>query len=100
MGSNSYMEEWTSGQDMCRIILVLLNVMGNNLSSRELTEIQLEIWNMYHIDPDKVVVDFNSTATAWYDAVDLTRLIASDNKITYIDARVQEFGALVAVDVI
>ena len=54
---------------------------------------------MYHVDPDKVVVDFNSTATAWYDAVDLTRLIASDNKITYIDARVQEFGALVAVDV-
>ncbi|KAG0071935.1 hypothetical protein BGZ89_008878 [Linnemannia elongata] len=69
-----------------------------NLSSRELTEIPLEILNMYHVDPDKVVVDFNSTATAWYDAVDLTRLIASDNKITHIDARIQEFGALVAVD--
>lgn len=70
-----------------------------NLSSRELTEIPLEILNMYHVDPDKVVVDFNSTGTAWYDAVDLTRLIASDNKITHIDARIQEFGALVAVDV-
>ncbi|KAG9067919.1 hypothetical protein KI688_011510 [Linnemannia hyalina] len=69
-----------------------------NLSSRELTEIPLEIWNMYHVDPDKVVVDFNSTATAWYDAVELTRLIASGNKITHIDARIQEFGALVAID--
>ncbi|KAF9924114.1 Ras suppressor protein 1 [Linnemannia zychae] len=69
-----------------------------NLSSRDLTEIPLEIWNMYHVDPDKVVVDFNSTATAWYNAVDLTRLIASDNKITFIDSRIQEFGALVAVD--
>ncbi|KAG0328572.1 hypothetical protein BGZ99_005051 [Dissophora globulifera] len=69
-----------------------------NLSSRELTEIPLEIWNMYHVDPDKVVVDFNSTSGAWYDAVDLTRLIAADNKITFIDARIQEFGALVAVD--
>ncbi|KAG0209632.1 Ras suppressor protein 1 [Mortierella sp. GBA30] len=69
-----------------------------NLSSRELTEIPLEIWNMYHVDPDKVVVDFNSTGSAWYDAVDLTRLIAADNRITFIDARIQEFGALVAVD--
>ncbi|KAF9105023.1 hypothetical protein BGX29_000835 [Mortierella sp. GBA35] len=69
-----------------------------NLSSRELTAIPLEIWNMYHVNPDKVVVDFNSTGTAWYDAVDLTRLIAADNKITFIDARIQEFGALVTID--
>ncbi|KAG0268980.1 hypothetical protein BGZ95_002227 [Linnemannia exigua] len=69
-----------------------------NLSSRELTAIPLEIWNMYHVDPDKVVVDFNSTGTAWYDAVDLTRLIAADNKITQIEPRIQEFGALVTVD--
>ncbi|KAI1321208.1 hypothetical protein EDD11_007774 [Mortierella claussenii] len=69
-----------------------------NLSSRELTEIPLEIWNMYHVDPDKVVVDFNSSGGAWYDAVDLTRLIAADNKITFIASRIQEFGALVAVD--
>ncbi|KAF9178477.1 hypothetical protein BGZ51_007602 [Haplosporangium sp. Z 767] len=69
-----------------------------NLSSRELTEIPLEIWNMYHVDPDKVVVDFNSSGNAWYDAVDLTRLIAADNMITFIDPRIQEFGALVAVD--
>ncbi|KAK3847697.1 MAG: hypothetical protein J3R72DRAFT_416402 [Linnemannia gamsii] len=69
-----------------------------NLSSRELTAIPLEIWNMYHVDPDKVVVDFNSTGTAWYDAVDLTRLIAADNKITQIEPRIQEFGALIAID--
>ncbi|KAF9966407.1 hypothetical protein BGZ70_002423 [Mortierella alpina] len=69
-----------------------------NLSSRELTEVPLEIWNMYHVDPDKVVVDFNSSGNAWYDAVDLTRFIAADNKITFIDGRIHEFGALVAVD--
>ncbi|KAF9207742.1 hypothetical protein BGZ49_010643 [Haplosporangium sp. Z 27] len=69
-----------------------------NLSSRDLTEIPMEIWNMYHVDPDSVVVDFNSSGGAWYDAVDLTRLIASDNKITFIDARIQEFGALVSID--
>ncbi|KAF9899770.1 hypothetical protein EC991_008336 [Linnemannia zychae] len=69
-----------------------------NLSSRELTAIPLEIWNMYQVDPDKVVVDFNSTGTAWYDAVDLTRLIAADNKITQIEPRIQEFGALIVVD--
>ncbi|KAG0001268.1 hypothetical protein BGZ80_007819 [Entomortierella chlamydospora] len=80
---------------------LIANAKGSgtmNLSSRELTEIPLEIWNMYHVDPDKVVVDFNSSGGAWYDAVDLTRLIASDNKITFIDARIQEFGALVSVD--
>lgn len=70
-----------------------------NLSSRDLTEVPLEIWNMYQVDPDKIVVDFNSSSGAWYDAVDLTRFIASDNKITHIDARIQEFGALVSVDV-
>jgi len=70
-----------------------------NLSSRELTEVPLEIWNMYHVDPDKIVVDFSSSGGAWYDAVDLTRFIAADNEITFIDARIQEFGALVTVDV-
>ncbi|KAG0047487.1 hypothetical protein BGZ83_007457 [Gryganskiella cystojenkinii] len=69
-----------------------------NLSSRDLTEVPLEIWNMYHVDPDKIVVDFGSSGGAWYDAVDLTKFIASDNKITHIDARIQEFGALVSVD--
>ncbi|KAF9909335.1 Ras suppressor protein 1 [Lobosporangium transversale] len=69
-----------------------------NLSSRDLTEVPLEIWNMYHVDPDTVVVDFSSSGDAWYNAVDLTRLIAADNKITFIDTRIREFGALVTVD--
>ncbi|KAG0348716.1 hypothetical protein BG004_004430 [Podila humilis] len=69
-----------------------------NISSRDLTEVPHEIWNMYTVDPDKVVVDFNATGTAWYDAVDLTRLIAADNKITFIGPRIQEFGALTVVD--
>lgn len=70
-----------------------------NISSRDLTEVPHEIWNMYTVDPDKVVIDFNATGTAWYDAVDLTRLIAADNKITFIGPRIQEFGALTVVDV-
>jgi len=70
-----------------------------NISSRDLTEVPHDIWNMYTVDPDKVVVDFNATGTAWYDAVDLTRLIAADNKITFIGTRIQEFGALTVVDV-
>ncbi|KAF9319486.1 hypothetical protein BG003_009011 [Podila horticola] len=69
-----------------------------NISSRDLTEVPHEIWNMYTVDPDKVVIDFNATGTAWYDAVDLTRLIAADNKITFIGPRIQEFGALTVVD--
>ncbi|KAI9233531.1 MAG: hypothetical protein BYD32DRAFT_399092 [Podila humilis] len=69
-----------------------------NISSRDLTEVPHEIWNMYTVDPDKVVIDFNATGTAWYDAVDLTRLIAADNKITFIGTRIQEFGALTVVD--
>ncbi|GJJ79034.1 hypothetical protein EMPS_11393 [Entomortierella parvispora] len=80
---------------------LIANAKGSgtmNLSSRDLTEVPLEIWNMYHVDPDKIVVDFNSSGSAWYDAVDLTRFIAADNKITFIDARIQEFGALVTVD--
>ncbi|KAF8930247.1 hypothetical protein BGZ58_008370 [Dissophora ornata] len=80
---------------------LIANAKGSgimNLASRELTQIPLEIWNMYQVDPDKVVVDFNSSEGAWYDAVDLTRFVAADNKITFIDARIQEFGALVAVD--
>ncbi|KAF8926078.1 hypothetical protein EDD21DRAFT_372276 [Dissophora ornata] len=80
---------------------LIANAKGSgimNLASRELTEIPLEIWNMYQVDPDKIVVNFNSSGGAWYDAVDLNRLIAADNKITFIDARIQEFAALVAVD--
>ncbi|KAG0359772.1 hypothetical protein BC939DRAFT_462252 [Gamsiella multidivaricata] len=80
---------------------LIANAKGSgimNISSRELTAVPLEIWNMYHVDPDKVVVDFNSSSSAWYDAADLTRFIAADNKITFIDSRIQEFGTLVAVD--
>ncbi|KAF9364067.1 hypothetical protein BGX34_002616 [Mortierella sp. NVP85] len=69
-----------------------------NISSRELTAVPIEIWNMYHVDPDKIVVDMSSSGGGWYDAVDLTCFIATDNKITQIEPRIQEFGALVSVD--
>ncbi|KAF9963698.1 hypothetical protein BGZ65_000713 [Modicella reniformis] len=80
---------------------VIANAKGTgiiNISSRELTEVPIEVWNMYHVDPDKIVVDFSSSGGGWYDAVDLTRFVASDNKITHLNARIHEFGALVSVD--
>ncbi|KAF9430293.1 Ras suppressor protein 1 [Entomortierella beljakovae] len=89
------------GHSQKSIKSLIANAKGTgiiNLSSRELTQVPLEIWNMYHVDPDKIVVDFSSSSGAWYDAVDLTRFIASDNKITSIENRIQEFGALVFID--
>ncbi|KAF9967872.1 hypothetical protein BGZ73_000341 [Actinomortierella ambigua] len=69
-----------------------------NLSNRGLTRVPMEIWGMYNVDPNKIVVDFNDTSNAWYNAVDLTRLIASDNQIDHIEDNIQEFGALTHVD--
>ncbi|KAF9581465.1 hypothetical protein BGW38_001499 [Lunasporangiospora selenospora] len=69
-----------------------------DISSRELTEVPPEVWNMYRVDPDKIVVDFSSSGGGWWDTVDLTRLTAADNAITFIDSRIQEFGGLVYVD--
>jgi hypothetical protein len=54
----------------------------------------------YHVDPNSVVVDFTSSGDAWYDSVELTRMIAGDNAITEIDERLgTEFGALKQIDV-
>lgn len=54
----------------------------------------------YHVDPNSVVVDFTSDGGAWYDAVELTKLIAGDNEIIEIDSRLgEEFGALKQIDV-
>lgn len=52
------------------------------------------------MDPNKIVVDFNSSGDAWYDNTELVKLIATDNELEYIDERLgQEFGALVTLDV-
>lgn len=54
----------------------------------------------YHVDPNSVVVDFTSSGDAWYDSVELTKIIAGDNAITEIDDRLgSEFGALKQIDV-
>jgi hypothetical protein len=45
-------------------------------------------------------VDFTSSGDAWYDSVELTKIIAGDNAITEIDERLgSEFGALKQLDV-
>ncbi|CAO3627160.1 unnamed protein product [Cunninghamella blakesleeana] len=70
-----------------------------NISYRELDHIPEQILTMYHVDPNSIVVDFNSTSGAWYDDVELTKFIASDNEIKVIDDRLgKEFGALTSID--
>ena len=54
---------------------------------------------MYDTDSNMVNLDFSSSAENWYDAIDLTRLVAADNLIENIDKRIMEFDALIFVDV-
>lgn len=71
-----------------------------NVSSRGLKLIPKEVLNMYHVDPNSIVVDFTSNAGGWYDAVELTKFVAGDNEITEMDSRIgEEFGALTHIDV-
>ncbi|KAI8070096.1 hypothetical protein BDF21DRAFT_495729 [Thamnidium elegans] len=70
-----------------------------NISSRGLKLIPKEVLNMYHVDPNSIVVDFTSDAGGWYDAVELTKFVAGDNEITEMDSRIgEEFGALTHID--
>ncbi|KAG0267925.1 hypothetical protein DFQ27_007907 [Actinomortierella ambigua] len=89
------------GQTQKSIKSLIANAKGTgimNLSNRGLTRVPMEIWGMYNVDPNKIVVDFNDSSNAWYNAVDLTRLIATDNQIDLIEDNIQEFGALTHVD--
>ncbi|KAI7880781.1 L domain-like protein, partial [Lichtheimia hyalospora FSU 10163] len=70
-----------------------------NISNRELDKIPEEVWSMYHVDPNKIVVDFSSSGDAWYDSTELNKFIATDNEITELDERIgTEFGALTLID--
>ncbi|KAI7854759.1 hypothetical protein BDC45DRAFT_508031 [Circinella umbellata] len=70
-----------------------------NLSNRNLDHVPEEVLSMYHVDPNKIVVDFSSTDDAWYDSTELNKLIVAYNSITEIDERLgQEFGALTLLD--
>ncbi|KAI8927847.1 hypothetical protein BC831DRAFT_450711 [Entophlyctis helioformis] len=40
----------------------------------------------------------HSSAVAWWDVVDLTRLVAADNCLSLIDPRIADFGALTVLD--
>ncbi len=52
------------------------------------------------MDPNSIVVDFNSSGDAWYDAEELGKFVAGDNQITEIDERLgKEFGSLKQIDV-
>ncbi|CAO3627197.1 unnamed protein product [Cunninghamella echinulata] len=70
-----------------------------NISNRELDHIPEQIITMYHVDPNSIVIDFNSSGDAWYDAVELSKFVASDNEIKVVDDRLgKEFGALTVLD--
>ncbi|KAG0229225.1 Ras suppressor protein 1 [Actinomortierella wolfii] len=89
------------GQPQKSIKSLIANAKGTgimNLSNRGLTRVPMDVWKMYYVDPDKIVVDFNDTSNAWYNAVDLTRLLANDNQIDLIEDNIQEFGALTHID--
>ncbi|KAI8888320.1 L domain-like protein [Backusella circina FSU 941] len=70
------------------------------LSSKGLKKLPEEVLKMYHVDPNKIVVDLSSMGgDSWYDAVELTKFNASDNEIVEIDERFgEEFVALTTVD--
>ncbi|KAI7905248.1 uncharacterized protein BX663DRAFT_502235 [Cokeromyces recurvatus] len=69
-----------------------------DISNRGLTKIPEEVLNMYHSEPISVI-DFSSLGNAWYDEVDLIKLVASSNAIEEIDERLtNEFGALKRID--
>lgn len=54
----------------------------------------------YHVDPNKIVVDFSSSGDAWYDSTELNKFIATNNEITELDEKIgTEFGALTLIDV-
>ncbi|KAG2183319.1 hypothetical protein INT43_006324 [Umbelopsis isabellina] len=70
-----------------------------NISNRNLEDIPDSVWNMYHVDPNSISVDFSSGSDLWSDQEELTRMIAADNSIKEISERIgEEFGALRHID--
>ncbi|KAJ3371609.1 Leucine-rich repeat-containing protein 40 [Allomyces arbusculus] len=55
------------------------------------------VWHIY--DPPETAHASIDTQDAWWEAVDLTRLIAADNEITTIDEQIGQFGGLEVVDI-
>ncbi|KAI9486846.1 MAG: hypothetical protein EXX96DRAFT_56789 [Benjaminiella poitrasii] len=98
-GSKQTIDKPQTSQRKIQIIVKQAKATGKlNISSRGLTNIPEEVLKMHHSDPNSVI-DFSSLGDAWYDAVDLVKLIASNNAITEIDERLaHEFGALKQID--
>ncbi|CAG8579833.1 1499_t:CDS:2 [Paraglomus occultum] len=92
-------EEVVGGRSLKVIIKQARSSGRLNITNRSLKEIPEEVWKMYDTDSSTVNLDFSSSsAENWYEAIDLTRLVAADNLIEHIDKRIMEFGALVFVD--
>ena len=53
-----------------------------NIAAMGLTEFPEEVLNMYNVDA------LNASGTAWYESVDITRLIAADNQFQTLDDKI------------
>ena len=76
--------------------------VGNlNISNLELQTIPEDVYSIYDLSKQSVVVDFSSRSSGWSDSVDLERFNAAGNEIPEVDERiVEEFGGIKHFDVI
>jgi len=65
-----------------------------NISSQQLDSLPCLI---FEEEPETKEVSFDNSS-CWWEAIDLTRLVAADNMIKSIDNRIGNLGALVSVD--
>ncbi|KAL7749096.1 hypothetical protein RI367_005501 [Sorochytrium milnesiophthora] len=68
-----------------------------NLPSRGLDEVPEDVWLLY-APPSETDYSLNKSSS-WWEAVDLVRFNVADNRISALDERIGEFGALEFVDV-
>jgi hypothetical protein len=76
--------------------------VGNlNISNLELQTIPEDVYSIYDLSTQSVVVDFSSRSSGWSDSVDLERFNAAGNEISEVDERiVEEFGGIKHFDVL
>jgi hypothetical protein len=75
---------------------------GNlNISNLELQAIPDDVYSMYDLSKQTVIVDFSSASSGWSDSVDLERFNAAGNEIPDIEERtIEEFGGIKHFDVL
>ncbi|RKP40152.1 hypothetical protein BJ085DRAFT_33863 [Dimargaris cristalligena] len=71
-----------------------------NLSSRGLTTIPEGVYNIMDLSENPTTKSFSLSGNSgrWWESVDLTRLVMSNNAITSVDARIINLAALAMLD--